>query len=41
MSKMIIAAGARVRDPLHLLAATVLGAGLLAALAIASAVASL
>lgn len=41
MSKYILAASTRVREPLQLLALTVFGAGLLAALAIASAVASL
>lgn len=41
MSKLILAASARVQEPIHLLAATVAGAGLLAALAITAAIASL
>ncbi len=41
MSKLIVAASVRVREPIHLLAATMIGAGLLAALAIASAVRSI
>lgn len=40
MNKLILAASARVQEPIHLLTATVLVAGMLAALAIVSAVAS-
>ncbi len=41
MNRLIFVASARGLEPIHLLAATVLGAGLLATLAIASAIASL
>lgn len=41
MSKRIYARSTRIHEPIHLLLATVIGAGLLAALAIASAIASL
>lgn len=41
MSKLILTASERAREPIQLLAATVLGTVLLAALAVASAVASL
>ena len=41
MSKLILAASARVQEPIHLLAMTVVGAGLLVVLAIASALLSL
>ena len=41
MSNLIIAASLHAREPIHLLAATMVGTGLLAALAIASAVLSL
>jgi hypothetical protein len=41
MSKLILTASARAREPIQLLAATVLGTVLLAAFAVASAVASL
>ncbi len=41
MNKRILAASSGVREPIHLLAATVVGAGLLAALSIAAAIASL
>ena len=41
MSKLILEASARAQEPIHLLAATVICAGLLAALAIASALLSL
>jgi hypothetical protein len=41
MSKLIFAASARVQEPIHLLAVTMIGAGLLAVLAIATAITSL
>lgn len=41
MSKLILAASVRAREPIQLLAATVAGTGLLTAIAITSAVLSL
>jgi len=41
MSKLIFAASTRIQEPIHLLAVTMIGAGLLAVLAIASAITSI